>query len=714
MSDSLIPHRSEMDPLREAIEMLGAPRLSTSETAADTLGTMAMASHYLRIKTIQVNEALAKSHELDSAERSAAEQGAKEIFEALCEIHATVRHDLFNPMLREEIGFTEGESEGLLKGLKSASNCTDILARALARDDMGPDRIAKVRETPEWRRAVKGASARAVEPGSYFAPLLNCISKEAAPALKAELTAKMELYIQSGWAARDCWIDTTELQTPAARSIRDLCDEFRAPSRGAGGSFGKINARFNELFLNVSVKRIAGINGEETATATVETNESTPSNHAAKAGTGRVDAVIRDARDSAVLHAAVVTTDVSTLIEGDQLYRHHAALAEGMRSGAIPGARSLKLSFYVPSVFYDATPEDGRDIGTPFIGAMKDSLTEEERGRLNLMPYLSVIGRLDRSHPHFRVDALADFNLRIIGASSARWNDTMRRVRSIQDPEVRQGAFLRAVATEVGGAIDVFGKKVIDGTKLSSANSNDILLSSFCSTLEGATHHAADIPKTLAPIAERIQGLRVFKAQISGDSGTRRRLETEILKYTGAGGVEAWANAARTVERDEARLTQDQSTRTRIDQASSHAMLTEFITARACDPQTRPTIASLSSDLARDTKARFGFTERQAGAIRELIDTTAFSPAQRLANARYLSASERGSIPDVEAALSEGAYLFALDSRGRDSVALADRAGHGNAAAWLREKAKQETLAGETAVTRALSWELKSASNQRV
>lgn len=643
---------SEAD-FRRALEFLSDPESAASKAAflgaagGESAAAGRLFGAWLARRAREINSALEQAGG-DRRGFDDLTEDAKSLLMDLAEIRGALADESFEPFAKQSIGLKEGEAKVLAEQVDDLRDFSGELAEALSESPDSARAIAKLRESPEWRRAVKGSSERRIDAESYFAPLLECIAKEAGPALKAELTAKMELYIESGWAERD--ILGEGKRSRATSKIRKLCEDLKAGNGKTEGSLKIIGDRFAEIFMTVQVKKSIGEAGEEDSVGEVLVGKSKMGMR--QAGAGVIDAVLRDARDPRVVHAAIVTADESTWIENNQIYRHQRALRQAIKDGAIEGASEARISFYVPSLFYDRGAAKGREIGEQFLSALRDRLSDEERQTLNAMPFLSAIGRIDRSHPHYPVEALAGCDLRMIGARAEGWNKKSHAIRQIKDPQRRREAFLGAVGEEVAKAADIFRKKRLDGSKLKTGNSNRTLLGAYCEAVEGLVHHAADFPEALSPLGERLDDLRVFRAQLSGDSEMKRRMEGVIMAFSREGGIAAWAKEALASEALEKRLAKE----------------------------------------AREEQEAY---ERGEG--------EAFAERVRLSRAGEALRAEakRGGIEALAAILDRGARVADVDERGLDAAEIAAEHGHKDAALFLAVARDKQVLQEEIEAMRA-------------
>lgn len=632
---------------RKALEFLSDPEAAGRKAAflGDAGGESEAAGRlfgaWLARRAREINTALDQAGG-DRGGFDALTDDAKALLMDLADIREALASDAFEPFAKKSIGLKDSEAKVLAEQVDDLRDFSGELAEALSESPESAKAIARLRESPEWRRAVKGSSERKIDAESYFAPLLECIAKEAGPALKAELTAKMELYIESGWAERD--ILGEGKRSRATSKIRKLCEDLKAGNGKTQGSLKIIGDRFSEIFLTVQVKKALGTEGEEDSVGEVLDGKNRMGMR--QAGAGVIDAVLRDARDPRVVHAAIVTADESTWIENNQIYRHQRALRQAIADGAIEGATEAKISFYVPSLFYDKGASKGREIGEQFLSAMTDRLSADERQTLNALPFLSAIGRIDRSHPHYPAEALAGCDLRMIGARAEGWNQKAQALRKTKDPRKRREEFLTAVGEEVAKAADIFRKKRLDGSKLKTGNSNRTLLGAYCEAVEGLVHHAADFPKALAPLGERLDDLRVFRAQLSGDSEMKRRMEGVIMAFSREGGIEAWAKEALASEALERRLAKE----------------------------------------AREEQEAY---ERGEG--------EAFSEQLRISRAGEALRGEarKGNIKALAAILERGARVSDVDEEGRDAVEIAAASGHKDAALFLSVARDKQVLQAE-------------------
>lgn len=676
------------------------------ESEADA--AYAMVGSWLSGKARSINQGLREAPIADRKARAELAGQAKELFSTLAELSGAMQADSFDAFATRGLGFTEGEAAFLNSEIESLRDFSNALALPLASEDAGEARFGAMRESPSWRQAVKNGGGRKFDESSFFAPLLECISKESSATLRAEMTAKMELYIQSGHARRDC-LEVHEGSTKAAEGMRELCERLRADPDSGKDAMKAVNARFGELFLKVSVEQQVDEQGEVTSVARHLGQSKSASGRSAETGT--IDAVIRDARDSSRLHAAVVTADESTFIESDQVFRHRKAIVDAVKNGEIPGAKEVAIAFYAPCLFYDKANEKGRELGESFLSSMKDRLTPDERQNLNALPFLSAIARVDRNHPNFPVESLADYDLRLIGASSTQWNESMAKAREAKDPVQKREAFLEAVAGHLSGAIDVFSKKNPDESKLRAGNSNRTLLGSFCECLEGLNKHGIEKPELLAPIERNIPRLKALRAHLGKESEIRGRLAGVIDAFDYPGGVRAWAAKRVASESEENDLARRMREEQLTEAAANKAMVQSFVEELGSKGSLgRSDIKALKLALREDSSMVLGFSDADRREIEQQLDldpATARARVRGRATEALPEAAGRGDIQTLHRLVRHGADLSMLDARGRDPLTIAKGAGHADAAAYIevaREKqCVEQMLARERADRKQLS-----------
>lgn len=461
------------------------------------------------------------------------------------------------------------------KGVDIAE-ATDRLGQAVAADPKGGSALKALRESAEWRRVVKGGARNEHDEGERaasatesrddqfadFAPLLRWISAEASPSLKAELTARMELYVLSGHALRDCVepVDPAHPQTPAAAAMRALHERWKRAPRDAGeasmlegeaddparqdraGSLSIIAERFAEIFHPLRVERIETATGEVDWIARTIPRAQSAETMLRRAGSGEVDAVLRDARDPSKLLMAVATADESTFIENNQAFRHYRAITNAIAAGEIEGVREVRALFCLPSLLYGQTAPDGKELRGDFIASRVGALTSVEREALNAMPSISQVARVDRGFDQLGVSLIAQFELCLIGASADGLNQRMHDVRAIADAPAQREAALTVLGETVATALDALVRKDPATPLMKSSGANRPMLGSFCEALEGVSRHAIDCPKAVEALQARHDQFGALCAQLTGDSEMLGRIRDQAHKYDPEeGGFAAYA-----------------------------------------------------------------------------------------------------------------------------------------------------------------------------
>ncbi len=684
------PHDSQFEErFSRLIELLSQAQLDaqrgqlTSDRDGEDESAYAMVGAWLSDKARSINAGLRRGAG-DGATRASLIGQAKDLFGTLAELSEAMRGDEFKSFSLQGMKFSDDEAKALMDEIADLGQFSRDLAMPLASEDAGESRIGALRESPTWRQAVRNGMGRKIDDQSFFAPLLDCIVKEASPALRAEMTAKMELYILSGHARADCAAPEAGASKGAAK-MHGLCARLRADPDSVKDAMKVINGRFNEVFLRAIVEQSIDEEGEVTSVARIEGRRKTGAGKLAEAGA--IDAVIRDARDPSIVHMAIATADPSNYVEKDQAFRHHKAISDAVRAGVVEGASAVSLSYYLPCLFYDEASETGRELGESFLSSMKDRLTPEERQTLNVLPFLSAIARVDRNHPNFKVEALADFDLRLIGAKSDSWTKAMQGVRSIADPSARREAFLAAAAAKVSDAIDVFAKKSADESKLRSGNSNRPLLASLCECLEGLNKHGIDHPVVLRPVAANLDRLRALRANCGMEGDIRGRLASAMDPHAFPGGYGAWASNRLEGELEEQRIALRARIGQQMESAANKVMVRMFVEEVVSKGALGPKdLDALRANLNADARMVQGFSE---GDRKELDALLAMDPsrARDMLRARATEelpkAARGGDIQRLHGLVRHGADICQVDDKGRDAVAIAKTAGHADAAAYL-------------------------------
>jgi hypothetical protein len=650
---------------------------SESEAARNMVGA------WFVEKTRAINDGLRGIALDDPDERAAWVGRAAEVFEELGDLASAMRSDSFKEFARFGLGFNEREANVLAAEIEAMQDFSIQLAQPLAAEDAGELRFGPMRESPDWRRVVKSRSAHAgelakLDGGSYFSPLLDCIANEASPTLRAEMTAKMELYIQSGHARNDC-LTPREGASHAAKRMRSLCAALRDSPEKAGNAKQIINSRFNELFLKINVVQKVGGNGEIYSEAASAGKSSTKEGHHSETGT--VDAVIRDAKDPTKLHAAVVTADETTFVESDQLLRHTTALKRAVAQGAIEGAKSVGVSFYAPSIIYGTPTGKLRELSDLLLSSLKDDLNPAQRQAINVLPSLSCISRVDRNHPHFPVDSLADVELRLIGGSASSWNQDMATVRRIKDPAERSNQFLSAVAERLSEAIDIFSNTKGAEAKMRAGSSNRAILASFCECLEGLNKHALDHPEIMRGIESKAGALQGIRDHLSKESEVRGRLSGIIDAYDYPGGYSAWAQ--KRLDRESGRALGARGTQADYESHLARSLGAELGTKGGFDLTDS---ALIREALKTDESKALGLSGAEKRALDSLLKSDPGAARDLLRERATETLHETAAtarVQDLHFLVRLGADATGVGSQGLDPAGQARKAGRTDAAAYL-------------------------------
>lgn len=539
--ESMAPgSRERLDAVLEILASARGPGAAgASGWEADAL---ALNGSWLRTRAAELNEGAKAFSEAEHDERERLAEGAGEFVEQVSKALRVLGKEKFAAAARKAIGLSKPEAERLRSGLEELAGFGSKLAEALREEQASGRAIKALRESPEGRRAVTGRSALSSEDG-HFAPLLDYLAATSLPSVKAELMAKMELYVRSGWAAHDC-LGPEPKAGSAAASVRAFCKD---PARAEAEPelFAKIGERFEELFIPIRISTVR-VGAEEKAVAERVPKRAGGSG-LATAGSGMVDAAIADRRDPSLLHAAVATADPSTFIENSEAYRHGRALSEAKAS---LGFSKLRLSYFVPSLLYGAEQADpGKEVSKPLLGAIDGGLDARERAALNALPFLSSIKRIGFSSGQYDLSDLADFRLELIGGGAEDLNRKMASVRQMERGDAREAAFLTAVSETAAAALGAMGR-VRRGDRISAgADAPAMLLGALCETLEGLRQACASKPAAFAPIIASADRVRELAASITDNTSAYGRL-LELRKVLDP--KKYAADAAATLEEDRA------------------------------------------------------------------------------------------------------------------------------------------------------------------
>ncbi|ABO55043.1 hypothetical protein LA345_12865 [Burkholderia vietnamiensis] len=565
MSDTLSPLAPSIDPVVDAALTPLRPLAAQAVERARRLS--------MGVKTGSLFDAADGASESSSSELA---REGRQLLTELAELREVAEerslgeHAVELALMRPEVDGPDAMTPAAARAFSEqgarASDAAAKIMQAVSADPHDGLALKELRESAKWRRIVTGGarerdeeservallqereSGDALDPLGDFAPLLQWLSAEASPSLLAELTARMELYVRSGHALRDCVEDDGLSQTPAATAMRALHESWaNAPQAAAdagrdipglgvagmvaevqhhdrAGALSVIAARFAELFEPFRVERIEQPSGEADWIArALPRDQGDPNTMLRRAGSGEVDGVLRDARDPSILHVAVATADESTFIENNQASRHHRAILNAVASGAISGVREVRPVFCAPSLLYKKA--DGRELRGDFLGSIWPPATDQEREAINALPFFSMSARMARGHGTLDVADLSCFDLCLMGADADNLNRQLGHVRSIADGADRRKAFLTLESRTLAAVVDVVARKDPATPLMRSSGVNLPMFGSFCEALEALTRHAVDCPDVMEPLQAREGSLRRMRLQITGDSAIAGRLD---------------------------------------------------------------------------------------------------------------------------------------------------------------------------------------------
>lgn len=553
--------------------------------------------------------------------------------------NAQVERALMHPEPNGPQAMNAAEARALRDiGVDDAEAASRVM-QAVSADPRGGSALKALRESAEWRRIVNGGARNerdeneratsdaqtADDQFADFAPLLRWISSEASPSLKAELTAKMELYVRSGHALRDCVepVDASHPQTLAAAAMRALHEQWtrktRMPRghdeqaaetarRDRVGALSVMTARFSEIFERYRVERIEEASGEAHSIAHPIPREQGAAfkegldTIARRAGSGEIDAAVRDARDPTVLHITVTTADITTRKENNQAARHYDAVLNGIRSGDIEGVQVVKPMFCVLSMLYGQTAPDGKELRGDFIGSLTTPPTAAEREALNVLPFLAMCARVDRGHHALDVASFAQFDVCLIGANADGWNRRMQAVCAIEDGVARREAFLTAASETAGTAIEVMARKDPAKPLVRSSGANLPMLGTLCEALEGITRHAIDCPNAVRAIEARQDVLARVRMQLTRDSEIPGRLGDISAKFED--GFDDWAQRCLRREAKEKALLAAAQPAPAVQTSAVHASSVQASSVQASATQATPVQAGAMEEAQAAPRER--------------------------------------------------------------------------------------------------------------
>lgn len=651
--------------------MSNTPSFDLTDVQASAL----MVQWALKDKADALNQALLSEDALDMADRKHLRVQTQEFLQLLHDLRVQVDGTRMHALVQQHLEWNDPQTAQLVDEIEQLHTFGKKLSEALAQSTLDTQHFTQLRQTPAWRKLVKGNASP--EAQGYFAPLLSFIANEASPALKAEWTARIELYIESGWAQRDCLHEDPEALTPSAKALRTLMQQLNSGALITNSRALSIcSARFEELFVACGVKNVTDQQGEMVPVAHFE---GTSVRLDATVRSGGVDVIIPSAADPSHLHVAVVTSDESTVIENTQLLRHYKALHDALSAPNSPYS-SMQLAFYVPCMLYEqeAQAHAGRVLGAPLLASTQTPLNNTQRQALNVLPFIATLGRLDRNHPHLNVSALSQYDLHLIGSQCDAWNRLSASVRALPEAQ-RHEAFLAQCGATIGTAVDALTNKALDGTLLSTRGSTGKILQALCEALEGVHHHGVHAPQLLDALQPHVEKLAVFATQISSDSSVRRRLNHILDIHEYPGGVQAWAQTQRDRDARSAAHVNRLQTERLADISGTAQMVQEQALVQHLSKEHAENRA-LRSAIAQDTQTPLGLSQHESEALQEAVrlrTLRTMAPAMQDAGAR-LDANERlrraaaaDNLDDIHAALLDGAHLETRDRDGNSVAQIA-------------------------------------------
>lgn len=195
--------------------------------------------------------------------------------------------------------------------------------------------------------------------GDRMAPLLDWIhgaENGLTKTVKGEALARMDKYIESGWAEKDLG-PGSESQTLNAGTLKEVFGKLRAGEDVEPHAVkAALDSRWQELFKPMRVDKVPLHDQDDALVVAYESGVSTFSmdGKGITEGGGRIDAFIQDANDPKAWHMAFASTGEDSRKQCDQMTRHVAGVRNAMAINAPPfegdGHYLKSISYYAPAI----------------------------------------------------------------------------------------------------------------------------------------------------------------------------------------------------------------------------------------------------------------------------------------------------------------------------------------------------------------------------
>lgn len=474
--------QAQITSYRELTEFLNT-RLQALPTKTVRLKeTLDIAGKFLKDKTTELEQLFDDFELTGNGNFITLTPEVKPYWSALQKIQRSLATDKFKDFLKKGIGFDAASADNFLEQLSEQDQFVDYVQQVYNNVKNAGFNSKSMRA---HRESEKGYEAVFKKPkllhvDCAFSTLLNGL-RQYKTAENAEFFARLELYVESGWAAKD-FEDVSGRKRRVNDTLQVLFDLTKLQEENPEQTSSRLDSirqafesRFGEIFESV---KISGSNANRGAKIEGLLGD------VQKSGNGtaqqrRVDAFIRDANNREIAYACVVTSNKNSFkAEGDQVITHYKAVSESIKKGIFGGVKEVKWSYMAPSLLSDLSNVEGNKEGrgrkfqTCF---HSKGLSSGDVETINLLPLMAgLLTNADTS-------IYPNIDLRVIGGSLENWEHEKKLCNNQDEVE-------RLIARQAAQALAILGSARREAD-ITSVNIPGIIIESLGTILSVMPDH---------------------------------------------------------------------------------------------------------------------------------------------------------------------------------------------------------------------------------
>lgn len=438
--------RDWIDPQQEDIRKSLMSSFRTEDAAIKhILGS------FLKSEFIRIQDQVVSTPEDERSSQTELISQCADLSEQLAYFRNSVPNDTFKYLMLTEVGLSTSELLSIEESLHDTNTLEKklfgILESVKTADIHTAKKLLKsYRESPEAKKQLSSKDTKKLD--GTFVQLIQFITTYSDAKVRAEMFAMVDLYLTSGWAVHDVLdkdISTLASEHPTALMVRALIDDIANNKIVDHARFrDALIQRFDTIRMVCEItyddddQKIAKLKGSvaEKKKAKTHTNREYD-----MAGRGEVDIFLPDCINPELAHVAMVSSDSYASVENGQFIYHPKGILNALNKNCLDRFKNVSISVHIPSVLYDAVPEDGKFVNNNFMRAINgtDSIHNKI---INLIPFLSTIGKVPAESEAY---VLIDVNLNLIGANSDHWAELMSNARNTVDADEKKSLFADAI-----------------------------------------------------------------------------------------------------------------------------------------------------------------------------------------------------------------------------------------------------------------------------